>query len=185
MRNNCHFVFHQKLLKHFRTLWEKNTLMNSLWTIPSVLKHEHVLQIALHLPEFLGMGWLWTFPLRRQLPDFWILSINTAFFSNIYLRKKVWVIFKPFLKITADLHMMLFLFIAERIFLTNPMWQFHNIAHVLDGLSTIFQNHIPESSNFSGVMPVDGYPEWGSSTDVLSSLECLNQSYVRLWQLSS
>ena len=109
------------------------------------------------------MGWWWTLPLQRLLLGFNTAPINQAFITS----NKLLVTFKPFLKIFADLHAMLFLLTTEKsmgiclIFsswenpLTYPTWQPHNTAYVLNGLPTIFQDNIPKTSDFFRHYEVD------------------------------
>ena len=49
------------------------------------------------------------------LPGFWIVPIISAFVTSNNSQKKVWVTFKPSLKISAELHAMLFLLLAENL----------------------------------------------------------------------
>ena len=66
------------------------------------------------MPGFFGMEHQCNFPLRKLFLAFRIVPRNPASITSNNLPKEVWIAFKPYLMISADLYVIMFLFFAEK-----------------------------------------------------------------------
>ena len=165
--------------------------------------NEHRFNIWPHLSCFFRSRWSGHLPLARSLFGLRVISIAPTFVARDDLRKKVWVTFNLIFQFLAQSKRVFFWFCVSRwgtnFAATHLMfkstvkicWQELQLTPVASEISSIVYRRSSLIfsqifSTFSSVWLVDGHPEWGWSSTVISPLlNHANHSKTWVWLSAS